>query len=376
MSFFTKLSSLFLCLRFFCRPIFSLLRVPFLPLLWIGRWLRWCVIQLWRDPGLVFIVLGLLAVFFFSHLPRFAYAVPAHSLQSSTDWRSHWDQLPADKNAGGVLWQVEGSFEIKEDFKSVPDGYWQVGEEQTVRWENTLLNAPTERGNLYKLGAGRLAIHSEGHFNGAVHLLEGSLFLGSADIFAGVADSGVHAYAGSRLEYGRDVQMWGRLHLQDRPLRCGAVACPVNQAQGPYADGVQWVVDEGVASQYGAVFADVPIYKLGAGVLHLANRDVGPGIWGPLHVLQGGVRLNTASGAPMHIHGGAWAEVVHADLAQLFVRSGGRLQVGRHNGGPGLKVGMDLVLEAGALTELHRGSAHPENPVIETRPGANTSEER
>src|SRR5699024_12652309 len=87
MSSFTKLSSLFLRLRFFCRPIFSLLRVPLLPLLWIGSWLRWCVIQLWRDPGLVFIVLGLLAVFFFSHLPRFAYAVPAHSPQRSEERR-------------------------------------------------------------------------------------------------------------------------------------------------------------------------------------------------------------------------------------------------------------------------------------------------
>lgn len=373
MTFLTKLSSLFSRVRFFCRPIFSLLRIPLLPLVWIGRWLLWCGIQLRRDPGLILIVLGLLVVFFFSHLPRFAYAVPVHSLQGSADWRSHWDQLPADKNVGGVLWQVEGSFEIQEDFKSVPDGYWQIGAEQTVGWKNSLLNAPNERSDLYKLGAGRLAIHSEGNFNGVMHLLEGSLFLGSADVFTGVADSGVHAYAGSRLEYGLDVQMWGRLDLQDHPLQCGAVACPVNHAQGSYADGMQWVVGEGVASQYGAVFADVPIYKLGAGVLYLGNIDVGPGIRGPFHVLQGGVRLNTASGAPMHIHRGAWAEVIHADLAQLFIRPGGRLQVGRHNGGPGLKVGMDLVLEAGALTELHRSSAHPENPVIETRLGANVT---
>src|SRR5690625_7656672 len=90
MTIFTNLSSRFLRFKSFCRLVFSFLfRIPLLPFIWLGRWLWWCGIQLRRDPGLVFIVLGLLAVFFFSHLPRFAYAVPAHSLQSSADWRSH-----------------------------------------------------------------------------------------------------------------------------------------------------------------------------------------------------------------------------------------------------------------------------------------------
>src|SRR5699024_6575000 len=100
---------------------------------------------------------------------------------------------------------------------------------------------------------------------------------------------------------------------------------------------------------------------------------IGAGIRVLFDVAKEAVGVLTGCGSSMHIHRGARAEVVHADLAQLFVRPGGRLQVGRHNGGPGLKVGMDLVLEAGAWTELHRSSAHPENPVIETRPGANAT---
>jgi len=339
--------------------------------MWMGRWLWRCLIWIRRDPGLLWIVLGLLAVVFFSHWPRFAYAVPAVSIEDRSQWQAQWEQLPADKETGGVLWQAEGSFEIQEDFKSATDAYWQVESGHTLSWKNSILNAAHERSQLYKLGAGRLAIHTDGLFNGTLHLVEGSLFLAKADIFGGVADTGVRAYQGTRLEYGPDLQMWGRLDLDTQPISCGAVSCPSSGGQGPYADGLQWVVDQGVASQYGAIFGDVPVYKLGDGVLHLANIDVGPGMRGDFHVLQGGLRLATATGAPIHIHRGARAEVVHADLAQLYVRSGGRLQVGRHNGGPGLKVGMDLLLEAGALTELQRSSRYADRAVIEARPGAN-----
>src|SRR5690625_6675198 len=90
MTIFTNLSSRFLRFKSFCRLVFSFLfRIPLLPFIWLGRWLWWCGIQLRRDPGLVFIVLGLLAVFFFSHLPRFAYAVRSEEHTSELQSRGH-----------------------------------------------------------------------------------------------------------------------------------------------------------------------------------------------------------------------------------------------------------------------------------------------
>lgn len=299
------------------------------------------------------------------------HAVPVQVVHEAGQWRSYWHQLSEDKNVGGVLWRVQQGFEIREDFKIAPESYWEVASGQTVSWRNQLLNQLSERSYLFKSGFGRLSVFSEGQFNGDWHVLEGALHFGRAGVFGGVADSGVHLYPGTRLEYDPGVLMWGRLYMHEqRPQWCGRWQCALESPQLFDEQGVQWVVRQGVATQRGVVFGDIPIYKLGAGVLHWQGIDVGPALRGPVHVLEGGLWVNTATGAPIHVYQGAWVRAWGADLGQLYVRSGGRVQVWRDSDGPGLRVGFNLGMAPGALMVLERGAERPELAVIEARRGA------
>src|SRR5699024_2807228 len=93
---------------------------------------------------------------------------------------------------------------------------------------------------------GRLAIRSTGALRDELDLLEGSLYLGRADIFTPYG-ARLITHPGTRLEYGSGVQMQGTMHLVPHPNYCGPIDCPVLKDTGPYANGLQWVVDAGSA---------------------------------------------------------------------------------------------------------------------------------
>lgn len=164
-------------------------------------------------------------------------------------------------------------------------------------WDNVLLDGAVDQGHVYKLGAGRLSIASTGRIRGDVNLLEGSLRLERSDALN--QGTQLYAYANTRLEYESGVEVWTNLHAESTAHFCGQIVCPHPSGTGPYADGLQWHVAQSEATQHGLVFSHTPLYKTGQGVLYLAHPLVANTIQQDFHLIEGGLRLNSSTGAPL-----------------------------------------------------------------------------
>src|SRR5690625_3817354 len=249
-------------------------------------WLR-----LAADYSLLGVGLSLGLMLFLSSLLSPACALTLTPVQNLAQWQQIWDQFDQDHDVSGRHWQSEDSFVIKESFRNKGSSYWEVGLGQTLGWDNVLLDEPVDQGHVYKFGAGRLSLASTGRLRGDVNLLEGSLRLERAD--AVNYSTQLFTYANTRLEYGAGIEMWANLHAEPTAQFCGQIACPNTAGMGPYADGMQWHVAQGEASQHGLIFSQIPLYKTGQGVLYLAHPLVANTIQHDFHIVEGGLNLTS-----------------------------------------------------------------------------------
>ncbi|NYT84314.1 autotransporter outer membrane beta-barrel domain-containing protein [Pollutimonas harenae] len=186
--------------------------------------------------------------------------------------------------------------------------------------------------SLAKYGGGTLVLSGQNQYNGNTLLHEGTLGVQGNNAL-GTTNRTLHMYSGTSLNYAADAAVYNVIQLQ-----------PGTQPN----EAVTWRVDQGTATQYGAVVGSVPISKQGAGRLYLPAYVTTPTL---AVVEQGSLAIGGFFAGPIHVRRGARLEGSGA-IDSVLIQGGGTLAPGLSSA-PAMIVMRRLQLEADATLEIN-----------------------
>ncbi len=200
----------------------------------------------------------------------------------------------------GGLVQTAGSFQSDVATQINSLLRLDVASDTAVHLGGEIASFPNRTPGMFKLGQGALLLSGTNTYRGDTELIQGSLWLGANQALGDPA-SRLDAYLGTRLVYMPGVTIGNTLQVQDQPSPLAP------SPTGPYADSLQWQVDQGVATHQGTMLLGATnVVKQGSGMLRLTGNS--PETLGHFHVNQGGLAVDGVFLGTAQVYAGAWLQ--------------------------------------------------------------------
>ncbi len=277
-------------------------------------------------------------------------SVAAAQISDQVQWES---QAVNGQLELGDLVQTTGSFQSNASIHINKLLWLDVAPNTTVHLGGEITSFPNKTPGLSKQGQGALLLSGSNTYRGDTELHQGSLWLGS-DQALGSAMSVLDTYMGTRLVYLPGVTISNTLQV------LGQHSFEGPPPTGPYADSLQWQVDQGVANHHGTMLFDskAKVVKQGSGILRLTGNSSQP--VGSFQVNQGGLAVDGIFLGSVQVHGGAWLQG-QGLLGAASVDPGGVLVNGL--GASALRIDRDLTLQPGATYRVDVSVAGAGRPI-------------
>ncbi|NYT64558.1 autotransporter domain-containing protein [Alcaligenaceae bacterium] len=277
-------------------------------------------------------------------------AVGQQSVSSQAQWEAQ--AVGGQLVLGGQV-QTTGSFQS--DLPAFIHTLLQlnVAPDTAVHLGGDIANTATSIQGILKLGQGDLLLSGSNTYLGGTELRQGSLWLGSNQAL-GATTASFDAYLGTRLVYMPGVTIGNTLQLIHQHYPFGS------QPAGPYANSLQWQVDQGVATHQGSMVLDgvTNIVKQGSGILRLTGNT--PESYARFQVNQGGLAVDGILLGSAQVHMGAWLQG-QGFLGDATIGTGGVLF--KSVGAPALRIQRNLTFHPGAVFVVDVSAAGAGEPI-------------